>query len=102
MISLNKKTSTELNKELARRIAGIRKRRKLSQSALALKSGVSLGSLKRFEQTGGISLQSLTKIAMALELDGELEQLFTNVPFMSIEEVLREQEGDSSRAGWER
>lgn len=54
-------------------------------------SGVSLGSLKRFEQSGEISLQSLTKIAIALDVENELEGLFDNVPFASIEEVINEQ-----------
>ena len=58
---------------------------------LAARSGVSLGSLKRFEQSGEISLQSLTKIAIALDVENELEDLFNNVPFASIEEVINEQ-----------
>lgn len=43
--------------------------------------------MKRFEQNGEISLISLTKIAIALEIEGELEDLFEEVPFLSIEEV---------------
>lgn len=42
----------------------------LSQKTLADRSGVSYGSLKKFEQTGKISLMSLLKIAVIL---GELE-----------------------------
>lgn len=86
-----KKTPKELNMILANRIVKIRKRRKISQKVLSAKSGVSLGSLKRFEQTGEISLLSLSKIAIALEIDGELESLFENVPFLSIEEIINEQ-----------
>lgn len=73
---------------LAERISRLRKRRKISQKVLSAKSGVSLGSLKRFEQTGEISLLSLSKLAVALEIDGELESLFEHVPFSSIEEVI--------------
>ena len=40
---------------------------------------------------GEISLQSLTKIAIALEVEGELEELFSKVPFASIEEVIHAQ-----------
>lgn len=69
----------------------LRRRRKISQKELAARSGVSLGSLKRFEQTGEISLQSLTKLAIALGAEGELETLFAEVPFESIEEVIRGQ-----------
>lgn len=89
--SLYQKTWKEINTEIAERMVQLRKRKKLSQKSLALRSGVSLGSLKRFEQTGEISLQSLTKIAIALEVEGELEELFSKVPFASIEEVIHAQ-----------
>ena len=87
---LNRKTPAELNKQLADRIRTVRKRRKISQKKLSEKSGVSYGSIKRFEQSGEISLLSFTKIAFALDLEGELEELFANVPYRSIEEVIRE------------
>ena len=54
---------------------------------MTAKSGVSLGSVKRFKQCGEISLQSLTKIAIALGVEGELVAWFDEVPFASIEEV---------------
>jgi transcriptional regulator with XRE-family HTH domain len=38
----------------------------LTQSGLAKRSGVALGSLKRFEQTGLIAFDSLLKIALVL------------------------------------
>ena len=81
------KTPREIDQLIASRIRSIRKRRKISQKRLSEKSGVSLGSVKRFEQNGEISLISLTKIAIALEIEGELEDLFEEVPFISIEEV---------------
>ena len=71
-----------------------RKRRKAlgyTQEELAIRSGVSLGSLKRFERIGHISLESLLKLAMVLEcLEGfsslceEKEKMFE-----SIEDVLK-------------
>ena len=91
MINLYQKTWKEINTEIAERMVQLRKRKKLSQKSLALRSGVSLGSLKRFEQTGEISLQSLTKIDIALEVEGELEELFSKVPFASIGEVIQAQ-----------
>lgn len=91
MINLYKKTWTEINNDIAQKIVRLRKRKKITQKQLAARSGVSLGSLKRFEQSGEISLQSLTKIAIALDVEKELEGLFDNVPFASIEEVTNEQ-----------
>lgn len=83
MINLYQKTWTEINNDIAQKIVRLRKRKKITQKQLAARSGVSLGSLKRFEQSGEISLQSLTKIAIALDVENELEDLFNNVPFAS-------------------
>lgn len=91
MINLYQKTWTEINNDIAQKIVRLRKRKKITQKQLAARSGVSLGSLKRFEQSGEISLQSLTKIAIALDVENELKDLFNNVPFASIEEVINEQ-----------
>ena len=63
-------------KKLAERMRRIRRRRKVSQQKLSDMSGVSYGSIKRFETTGQISLLSLTKLAMALELADELRDRF--------------------------
>ena len=65
-------TAEELDKNLALRVRKIRKRRKISQQKLADLSGVSYGSIKRFETSGQISLLALTKIAMALDMADEL------------------------------
>lgn len=83
-------TIEELDLKLAERMRNIRKRRGISQKKLSDLSGVSLGSIKRFESTGQISLQSLTKLAMELELADELRNLFTQVPYKNIEEVIHE------------
>lgn len=83
-------TPEEINLALAKRLAGIRKRRGLSQEQLSEKSNVSFGSIKRFETSGQISLISLTKIAVALDCVDELKSLFTEVKYNSIEEVIRE------------
>ena len=91
MINLYQKTWSEVNNEIAGKIIRLRKRKKISQKELALRSGVSLGSVKRFEQSGEISLQSLTKIAIALGVEDELLNLFDDVPFECIEEVINEQ-----------
>ena len=82
-------TAEELDQKLARRVRNIRKRRSISQEKLAQMSGVSYGSIKRFEASGQISLISLTKIAMALEI-AELRTIFTQVPYKDIQEVINE------------
>ena len=92
MTRLKWETAEELNQALALRLNKLRKRRGLSQQQLSERSGVSYGSLKRFESTGQISLLSLTKLALALNCADELRSLFTSVAYNSIEEVVREQE----------
>lgn len=83
-------TVEEINLELAKRVKNIRKRRSITQKELSDSTGVSYGSIKRFELTGNISLISLTKIALELGCINEIKNLFTNVPYRSIEEVLNE------------
>jgi transcriptional regulator with XRE-family HTH domain len=86
-------TAEEMDAALAKRIRGIRKRRRLTQQDLSERSGVSLGTLKRFETTGQISLLSLTKLAIALGCENEIRSLFDNVVYESIEEVIDENKG---------
>ncbi|HBN57633.1 MAG TPA: transcriptional regulator [Lachnospiraceae bacterium] len=83
-------TAEEIDLALAKRVRNIRKRRKISQEKLSRLSGVSYGSLKRFETTGQISLLSLTKLAIALDCAEEIRGLFTQIPYLNIEEVIRE------------
>ena len=83
-------TAEELDQKLAQRVRNIRRRRSISQEKLASMSGVSLGSVKRFETSGQISLISLTRIAIALDLADELRTLFIQAPYKDIQEVINE------------
>lgn len=91
MTGLTWETPEEMDLALARRIRNIRRRRKISQEKLSELSGVSLGSIKRFEGTGMISLLSLTKIAVGLDLAGEIRGMFSHIAYRDIAEVIREQ-----------
>ena len=83
-------TAEELDQKLAQRVRNIRKRRSISQEKLASMSGVSYGSIKRFETSGQISLISLTKIAMALDIADDIRNLFATLPYRDIQEVINE------------
>ena len=72
--STNKKPSDFL-REIALRHKVLRKQAGFSQSELAQRSGVSLGSLKRFELTGQISLESLLKLTDVLNRLNDFEAL---------------------------
>lgn len=55
----------------------LRKQKKLTQAELAKRSGVSLGSLKRFEQSGQISFENILKLAQILGNLAAFENLFS-------------------------
>jgi transcriptional regulator with XRE-family HTH domain len=57
------------------RVRGRRLAMNLSQEGLAKRSGVSLGSLKRFERTGLIAFDSLLKLAMVLNCLGDFDRI---------------------------
>lgn len=90
MKELKWETADEKLMNLANRVRMIRKRKNITQEDLSLSSGVSFGSIKRFETTGQISLISLAKIAIALDCSSEIDNMFNNVKYMSIEEVINE------------
>lgn len=84
-------TPDEITMSVADNTRNLRKRLKISRQRLSEMSGVSYGSIKRFEETGNISFLSLTKIAMALDAVGDIKKIFLEVPYKSIQEVINEQ-----------
>ncbi|MBQ9058429.1 MAG: helix-turn-helix transcriptional regulator [Atopobiaceae bacterium] len=88
MLTIDKLTQPEISEQLSSRVRAIRRKRHISQARLAERSGVSLGSIKRFERTGEISLTSFIKILMALGREHEITNLLTSPEYTSIEEVL--------------
>lgn len=84
-------TYYEKQLEISQRFKIIRKNRKVSQQRLSELSGVSYASIRRFEKTGDISLTSLVKLALALQLYDDLDNLFKiQKEYKSIEEVISE------------
>jgi len=80
----------EIAMDIAKKEKAMRKKKKITQMELSTRSGVSLASLKRFEQTGEISLVSLLKIAVVLEDVESFDALFTRKEYSSIQEVIDE------------
>lgn len=68
----------EVMLEISSREKKLRKKQKITQAELAKKTGVSLGSLKRFEQTGEISLSALLKIARFLDVLNDFDLIFAS------------------------
>ncbi len=88
MISLS--TPAEAIKEIALIMRQQRLRLNLTQAHLAEKADVSLATLRKFERTGKIALESFIKIAFVLEkMDRLLEGLkTTESSFSSLDELL--------------
>lgn len=76
--------------EIAIRFYEIRRAARISQADLAARSGVSLGSIKRFEHTGNISLESLIKLAYALGYENDFDSLFVRKNYQSIFDVVND------------
>lgn len=74
---VNTLTAQSVTAALTERVKKRRKEAKLTQKALAEKSGVSLSSLRRFETTGEIALASLLKIAGVLNCLSDFNKLFS-------------------------
>lgn len=99
-------TEQELKLRLRNNLRKYRKERGLTQETLAEKAGISLPGYKSYESGGGISLEMLTKLGNALEVDpasllaGDIDdqsmsniyELLQNKPksfIMAVEETIR-------------
>lgn len=85
ILAKNDIDSVALN--IAKSLTSIRKERKFSREYLSQKSGVSYGSLRRFEESGEISLKNLLKIARFLDHIHVFSELFKPQEFKSMDEL---------------
>lgn len=85
------KTPQEIMRDLAAKAKQCRLDMNLSQEGLSAHAGVSLGSLKRFERTGQISLISLLKLALVLDELNAFNDLFTglNKKRLTLKDILK-------------
>lgn len=100
MISLI--TPSKARLKIAQNMRDLRLEKGLTQEGLSMRSGVSLSSLRKFEQKGSISLESLLKLAMVL---GNLEKFIKATEplenkFSSIDDVLKNKENKKPEKGW--
>lgn len=85
------KLPTDLLKITAQNVAQLRKQNRWTQSELAERSGVSFGSIKRFERTGQISYESLLKIAEVLGRLEAFEAVFEPNDTNKVSDLFNEQ-----------
>ena len=94
IMSIELKTPRDVQLELADRFKARRLARNLTQEGLAARSGVSWSSLKRFEHTGLIALDSLLKLALVLDCLGDFDRVCVdegpNLAARSLDQILSE------------
>ena len=92
---------SKAQKTLAQNVRERRLHTDLTQEGLAERSGVALSTLRKFEQTGMISLESFLKILSIVGgLEEVIEVLKPNKPvFKSIDEVLNNDEKTIKKRG---
>jgi len=97
------KTPKDVMQELSQKFKERRLTIGYTQQALANRSGVSLGSLKRFEGSGQISLKSLLQLALVLECLDDFEAIANPVETKpkSIEDLLKER-GKTPKRGYKK
>lgn len=79
-------TPQSMAQKLAEKEKTSRKQMKLTQKELSVRSGVSYASVRRFENSGEISLFSLLKIANVLGVLEDFNSLFTRKAITSLKD----------------
>lgn len=83
----NLSTPVEIADQIAKRAREKRLSLNLSQFQLSQRSGVSLGTLKKFEGSGKISLESLLKLSLVLDCLEDFSKLFGPKPLEKIKSL---------------
>jgi transcriptional regulator with XRE-family HTH domain len=81
-------STKDIQRIIAQRLKEARLSANLTQQGLASRSGVSLGSLKRFEGEGEISLKGLVSLAFALRMEDDFITLFEPKRSESLDSML--------------
>ncbi|MBC8442279.1 MAG: helix-turn-helix transcriptional regulator [Deltaproteobacteria bacterium] len=91
------KTPEETSTDLSKKVKTLRLLKKWKRSTLALRSGVTQSSLRRFEQTGKVSLNHFLKLIHALGRLDETESLLNLPAAQSLKELKKKERKISKR-----
>lgn len=92
-------TPEQMAQKIAQRLQYLRVQNNWTQKTLAQRAGVSLGSLRRFEQTGEISFGSLLLLATALDHLDDFENILHPPPAQSLAELEEQDRSTSKKRG---
>ena len=99
MLNINLSTPSSVMDDLKSKYKNLRLALTFTQSGLAKRSGVSLGSIKRFESSGKISLESLLKLSLVLECLDDFKNIANpkNDMINSIDELINKKDSFRKR-----
>lgn len=97
MLDFSFATVDEIAQELAGRLKAARLAQGLQQSELALRAGVSAGTVKTLEKSGQSTVTSLIRVVQALGLTQDLQQAFV-LEVRSIAQMEKAQRAQRQRA----
>lgn len=91
MLAINIYTPKSIMQDLKDKFKQKRLSLNLTQEGLSNKSGVSLGSIKRFESSGEISFESLLKVALVLNCLDDFKNIANekDEQYESMEDLLK-------------
>lgn len=89
MITFKLIPSEDIAAQLAARLRNRRLAQNLTQEGLAKRSGVALGTLKKFERTGQIALVSFIRLVVTMKDEAALEDLLLEQKFETLDDVLQ-------------
>ncbi|HSI58799.1 MAG TPA: transcriptional regulator [Ideonella sp.] len=98
MLDFSFATSSEIVRELGRRLRAQRLASLMTQQELASRAGVALGSVKTLESTGRTTLETFVRVAQALSLVSELADILALKPQTSIAAMERAERATRQRA----
>ncbi len=91
------KTPVETAIDLSIRLRELRLLKKWKRSTLAKRSGVTTSSLKRFEQTGKVSMENFLKLIFALGRLDEMDELLIPPTARSLKDLKKSEKRLSKR-----
>ena len=89
MISFNLMAPEDIATEIALRLKNRRLAQNLTLEGLARRSGVALGTLKKFERTGQIALVSFIRLVITLKDEAALEKILLEQKFETLDDILQ-------------